>query len=131
MPKSIEDILGPGSFQNERAIPGTQPGEADKVLYVSFHSKDLPAKIFRNVTRKINPPLMTGGGVVLEGCIITLPDTTSMYPLMFHGDLAGWQRQIEEGAHALGLVSAKIQNDKIAISDGREFNLADCRVEFD
>lgn len=131
MSKSIEEILALGPIQEKRAIPGTQPGEADNVRYVSFRSKDLPAKIFRSVTRKIDPPIMTGGGVLLEGCIITLPDTTSMYPLVFHGDLAGWQRQIEEGAHALGLVSAKIQNDKIALSDGREFNLADCSVEFD
>ncbi|MEN3748510.1 hypothetical protein TPR58_15145 [Sphingomonas sp. HF-S3] len=103
MPKSIEEILGRGPVQKERPIPGTLLGEADMVRYVSFYSKELPAKIFRNVTRKVNPPLVTGGGVVLEGCIITLPDTTSMYPLIFHGDVAGWQRQIEEGAHALGL----------------------------
>lgn len=131
MPRSIEDILGRGPIQKERTIPGTQSGEGDSVRYVSFDTNDIPAKVFRNVTRKIDPPLMSGGGIVLEGCIITLPDTTSLYPLVFHGDIAGWQRQIEEGAHALGLLSAKILDDKIVLSDGREVSLADCHVEFD
>ena len=131
MPKSFEEILGRGPIQQERTIPGTQPGEADTVRYVSFGPNEKPAKVFRTVTTKIDPPFLSDGGCVLEGCIITLPDKTSLYPLAFHGDVVGWQRQIEGGARALGLLFGKILDDRIVLSDGREISLANCDIEFD
>ena len=127
----MEKILGKGSLEYERRIPGTGEDEAEKVRYVSFDGVQAPSGLFRQVTRRITPPLMSGGGVVLEGCFITTPDGTHFYCLCYHGDIAGWQRQIEEGAKELGLVTANIQGQTLLLSDGRQFALSECQVRFD
>lgn len=131
MAKQMDEILGAGSLQTERRVPGTLEGESESIRYVSFDGKEDPSKIFRAVTRQVNPPLMSGGGVVLEGCVIWLPDGTPFYCLYFHGDVAGWQKQIEQGAQELGVLSAKIDAGNIAVSDGRSFELSECKVVFD
>lgn len=131
MTNHMEKILGKGPIETERKIPGTGMDESEKVRYVSFDGKEQPSRLFRQVTRRIDPPLMTGGGVVLEGCVLKAPDGTSFYSLYYHGDIAGWQRQIESGARELDLLTAKVEREKLVLSDGREFALADCEVQFD
>lgn len=126
---SMEEILGP--IELERKVPGTRPGESAKVRYVSFQEPNRPSDVFREVTRAVKPPLPQGGGVVLQGCILTLPDGLRFYALSFHIDVEGWQRQIEEGARMLGLVSARLENEVLHLSDGRSILLADCKIEFD
>lgn len=127
----MEKILGKRSLDYERTVPGTAGDEAEKVRYVSFDGAQSPSSLFRQVTRRINPPLMSGGGVVLEGCFITTPDSTHFYCLSYHGDIAGWQRQIEGGAKELGLVTAKIGEQTLVLSDGRQFALSECQIQFD
>jgi hypothetical protein len=83
------------------------------------------------VTRKIQPRLPKRGGVMLEGCNITVPDGTKFFALVFHADLDGWQRQIEGGARELGLLSARIDGDDFIVSDGRSFPLSACDVQFE
>lgn len=130
MVSPMEKILGKGSLEYERKVPGTT-GDTEKVRYVSFDGVQSPSGLFRQVTRRITPPLMTGGGVVLEGCFIKTPDSTHFYCLCYHGDVAGWQRQIEEGAKDLGLITAKLEEQTLVLSDGRSFALSDCQVQFD
>jgi hypothetical protein len=130
MMPSMEEILG-GPIERERGVPGTRPGEGDKVRYVAFQEPHRPSDTFRNVTRAVKPPLPKRGGVVLEGCIVTLADGLRFYALSFHGDLEGWQRQVEEGARMLGLVSACIEADVLHLSDGRSVPLGACTIELD
>jgi len=127
--QSIEEILG--KIERERAVPGTRLGESDKVRYVSLGQDRDPGNAYQKVIMKIEPPLMKSGGVMLDGCIITLPDGTRFYPLVLNGDIDGWQRQIEQGASELGLLTAKITSDTFLLSDGRSYSLAECAVEFD
>jgi hypothetical protein len=127
MAKSIEEILGP--ITRERALPGTKPGKADKTRYVSFDRSREPRDLFHGVYRRISPPLVKQGGIVLDNFILTTPDGTAFYPVSYHGDPA-WPRQIELGAAELGLLTAKIGDmTTFIISDGRSFPIADCAVE--
>ncbi|WP_096484359.1 hypothetical protein [Methylorubrum populi] len=68
---------------------------------------------------------------MLEGCILTLPDGLRFCALSFHREVEAWQRQIEEGARMLGLVSARLEDEVLHLSDGRSIPLRDCKVEFD
>lgn len=129
MIRSIEEVVG--KLEAERAIPGTRPGEDEKVRYVSFEPGDLPSLIYQRVIREIVPPLMKDGGVMLEGCIVTTPDGTKFYPLVLNGDIDGWRRQIEQGANKMGLSTAKIVKDNFVLSDGRSYPISECTAEFD
>jgi hypothetical protein len=130
MVSPMEKILG-GPIGKKDKIPGTGSDEAERIRYVSFDGKKAPKKLFRAVTGRIEPLVPTEGTVMLEPCVITTPDGTHLYPLYFHGDIAGWQRQIEEGAKELGLVTAKIEDQALVLSDGRRFALGDCQAQFD
>lgn len=68
---------------------------------------------------------------MLPGCILTLPGGLQFCALSFHLDVEAWQRQIEEGARLLGLVSARLEDEVLHLSDGRAIPLADCKVELD
>lgn len=131
MPISTEPPSRMDSTINHQKIPGVSADEAPKVRYVSFNANEQPASVFRAVTRRITPPLMKGGGVVLEGCVITIPKGIKFYSLYFHGDISGWQKQIEHGAQELGLLTAAIDGDSFVVSDGNRFDLADCQIELD
>lgn len=127
MAQSIEEILG--KITRERAIPGTGPEGAEKVRYVSFDESQKPSEIFESVVWKIKPPMVKNGGVNLENFTITTPDGARFYPLKYHGDVMGWQKQIEAGAEMLGLFTAKIDSDALSLSDGRSYPLSACTIE--
>ncbi|BAU89947.1 hypothetical protein MPPM_1342 [Methylorubrum populi] len=127
---SMEEILGE-SIELERKVPGTRPGESEKVRYISFQEPRTPDDIFEEVPWILEPLLPKCGGVVLAGCILTLPDGLRFCALSFHKDVEGWQRQIEEGTRMLGLVSARLEDEVMHLSDGRSIPLRDCKVEFD
>ncbi|MDV2987562.1 UNVERIFIED_CONTAM: hypothetical protein Q9R58_24960 [Methylobacteriaceae bacterium AG10] len=129
MMPSIEEILGP--IEREPKVPGTRPGESEKVRYISFQEPRTPDDVFEEVPWVVEPPLPKRGGVILEGCILTLPDGLQFCALLFHSDIEAWQRQIEEGARMLGLVSARLEDEVLHLSDGRSIPLADCKVELD
>ena len=108
MPRTMEQILG-APIERERQIPGTRPEESEKVRYVSFDiSKKRPSDSFDDVVRKISPRIPQRGGVLLDGCVITSPDGLHFYALVFHGDVSGWQAQIEKGAIQAGEIGARL-----------------------
>ena len=45
------------------------------------------------------------------------------------GDIEGWRKGITLGATHLGLLTAKIAEGNIEVSDGRVYALSDCKVE--
>lgn len=128
MVRSIEEILGV-EIERERNIPGTRPGEGEKVRYVGYASCEDPAQTYESVVWKVQPPIAKQGGVMLAGCNIRTPAGDQFYALSYHGDVAGWLAQIEGGAAALGLLSAKIESDCLAISDGRTLPLNECVID--
>jgi hypothetical protein len=129
MTRSMQEILGK-EIQKERYVPGTRAGQSEQVRYVSIEGEKRPEDVFRSVTRRIDPPLVQNGGVVLERCLLTLPNGIVMYPLRYHGDLSGWQKQIEDGATDLGLISAQIDGESVLLSDGCRYALDECKIEF-
>ncbi|HKD30418.1 MAG TPA: hypothetical protein VKC66_31485 [Xanthobacteraceae bacterium] len=75
----MEKIFGKGAFEFERKIPGTRPGQENRARYISFDDPDSIPELFHSVVRKIEPPLMKDGGVVLEGARLKLPDGTRLF----------------------------------------------------
>ena len=124
MAKSIDQSVG--RFVGREVVPGTAPGRAERVRYVSFDPSQRPADLFESVVWKIKPYLAKNGGVVLDNFILRLPDGTPFYALELNGDLAGWQMQIERGAEELGLLSGEIMGDRFVVSDGRAYAVSDC-----
>jgi len=113
----------------EPGLPGTEPWNARNTRYVSFDAPSQPADAYVAVVRRIYPPLIKRGKVFLENFILTTPDGTTFYPLVYQGD-AQWPRQIELGAARLGFVTAEIRDmTTFVISDGRSFPIADCAVQ--
>ena len=129
MARSIEEIVG--KLERKRMIPGTRPGESEAVRYVSLDQGEDPGNAYQAVIMKVEPPLMKSGGVMLDGCIITVPDGTRFYPLVLNGDLDGWRRQIEQGAAELELLTGHIAHDRFYLSNGQVYPITECAVEFD
>ncbi|HLY54986.1 MAG TPA: hypothetical protein VKS60_05480 [Stellaceae bacterium] len=122
-PPSIFD-----SIERVPKIPGTRPGEAPEVRYVSFAPEDTPAHEYSRILEQVRPVSPKEGGACLDDCIITLPDGTMFFAMAFHADVEGWQRQIDGGARALGRIFAWIDGDNLAISDGRSIPLSSCAL---
>ncbi len=120
-----------------RNIPGTIEIEGREHLYISddgdnfFTKKDRALKkqsLFDKVTSQFE--LAQSGGVISENCKLWLPTEELFHGLSYKGDIVGWRKQIEKGAEKLGLLTGKIISDNIHLSDGRVYNLSDCKVEF-
>ncbi|MBU2714240.1 hypothetical protein [Zooshikella harenae] len=134
MTKTMKEILGAEFFDKERKIPGTVVKTEREFRYISCDSnstwKSLSA-LFKKVVREIDPPIATSGGVINEGCKISVPSGGCYFAVSYKGDIEGWRQQIEQGAKSLGLSVAKILQDKILLHDGSEYLLSECNIEFD
>ncbi len=131
MSNKMEDILGLGSIDTERRIPGATVTEGREYRYVSCSYHADIAALFKKVIREINPPLATSGGAVNEGCKVTLPSGECYFAISYKGDIEGWRQQVEQGAAALGLLVAKISQEKLVLSDDNEVLLSECKFQFD
>jgi hypothetical protein len=60
----------------------------------------------------------------------TLPDGSIFHAIEYHGDIEGWRQDIEEGAAEQKITLARIEADKLVISDGRVFDLSACTAKF-
>ena len=127
----MERIFGVGAFDYERKVPGTGPGEEDSVRYVSFDDPASIPELFDEALDRIEPKLVRNGGAILEGTKLELPDGAHFFAILFTGELEGWRKQVELGAKALGLATAKVLGGDLIVSDGRSFPLSRCKVEFE
>ncbi|MHA6896973.1 hypothetical protein ACQUJT_23275 [Ralstonia pseudosolanacearum] len=127
----LEQALG-GKLERKdaRVIPGTVQVDGTEIVYFADDGRHPFRKQFRALTEYTNPPHAQSGGVNEQGCKITLPDGQLFHAIGYHGDLAGWRRDIEAGAQALGLLQARIVDNKFFVSDGRVIELTDCTIEF-
>lgn len=107
-------------------LPGYQKVEGIEVSYIQFSQSD----DFKKVTTFIHPPLPKSGGVIEEGCYVITPQGERLYAVVYHSDIEGWRKQIEQGAEQLGLLTGKISENSIELSDGRIYALSDCKIEF-
>jgi len=129
--KKLEEILG-GKFESgdSRIIPGAVVVDGIEYVYFSDDKRNRLRKQFQNLTVRFNPRNAKFGGVLEEGCKITLPTGECFHAIGYHGDIDGWRKDIEAGAEAQHILLAKIQGNHIEVYGGRSFPLSECAVEF-
>lgn len=127
----LENILG-GKIERlgQRSVPGVIPVDGVEVVYYQDDKRATPKKLFKSFLDGLSFRNATSGGRVSDSCSIRSPDGLLFRAMSYHGDLAGWRKDIEEGAKGLGLLLACIEGDKFIISDGRSFPLSECKIEF-
>ena len=128
--KKMEELLGLGSFDMERTIPGKRRVEGREFCYVSDNGQEDFETLLDKILDYISPPIPKSGGMMSNGCKLTLPNGEIYQAISYKGDIEGWRLQIEEGAKALNVKLARINEESIVLSDGQSFYLEDCKVEF-
>ncbi|SFD74055.1 hypothetical protein SAMN04489722_1243 [Algibacter lectus] len=117
---------------NNREIPGKIIIENSEVKYISDDGNDNFVNnkngLFDLITSQFE--IAKYGGIISENCKLTLPNGELFHSLSYRGDIEGWREEIDLGAEKLKLITGKVINDKIELSDGRNFKLSDCKIEF-
>lgn len=126
--KSFNDILH--SIENERRIPGLIEIDGEHVLYFKDDNKNSFDEQFYKLTNFSEPINAKFGGVVEGGCSIILPNGVKYHAISFHGDIDGWNKDLEIGSKGLNISLATIKNNKIFIDEGSSFSLDECEVQF-
>jgi len=118
-------------------IPGVIKVEGREFLYIADDGEDFFRKkkgskvkkesLFSKLTSLFF--MAKEGGALTENCKIWLPTNELFHGLSYKGDIEGWRKGITLGATHLGLLTAKIAEGNIEISDGRVYPLSDCKVE--
>lgn len=115
-----------------RQIPGTIPLEEGREFryiqgnQINRFEKELFNQLFDSVTE----PLAKHGGVISENCVITTPNKNIFYGISYRGDIDGWRKDFECGAHNLSLLFAWIENNNLIDSSGKEHPLSECDIDF-
>lgn len=123
----FEDLKG---RSDGPSVPGANHLEGEDVVYAEDKLNGDFAGIFSKMIHQVSPPLMTSGGAVLDGCVLTIPDGRSFQAITYRGDLEGWRQQIELGAKAMGIVLGRIEGVKLVLNDGGRAELSECKAEF-
>ena len=126
----MEKILGVPVGLDE-TIPGTNEVAGLEFVYFCDDGHNSVSEQFDALTQYTNPPNAQYGGAILDGCSLILPDGTTFHAVTYHGDLRGWRKDIRKGAKGLNITLARIDTDKIIVTDGRIFNLTECMPKFD
>lgn len=129
MSNEMEKKLDLGKFEKNKKIPGFYEVEGREYRYVSFDGAADVSALFKEVVRKINPPLAVSGGVVNENCSVFMPNGESYFALSYKGDIEGWRAQIQKGAEILGLKIAKISGSNFLLCDGTEVDVSRCKFK--
>ena len=118
-------------------IPGVIKVEGREFLYIADDGEDFFRKkkgskvkkesLFSKLTSLFF--MAKEGGALTENCKIRLPTNELFHGLSYKGDIEGWRKGITLGATHLGLLTAKIAEGNIEVSDGRVYALSDCKVE--
>jgi hypothetical protein len=129
--EELERILGGKIEQrDQREIPGSNPVSGTEFLYFEDDGKNKPKKQFNLLLDSAGTIAATSGGVISDGCRISVPAGELFHALSYHGDIAGWRAAVQAGASARGLLLARIVANQFVISDGRSFLLSECKIEF-
>ena len=125
----MERILGVPIGLDE-TIPGIVPIDGVEFVYFCDDGSSASDR-FDTLAQCMNPPHAKFGGFSLDGCSLALPDGSVFHAIGYHGDIAGWSQDFEEGAAMLKIALARIDADRIIVSDGREFSISACIPKFD
>lgn len=117
---------------DDREIPGLTPVEWREYCYVSDDGSGrfLGKGLFQKLTDYSSSSLPESGGAITENCNLWLPSGELLHALSCKGDIDGWRRHFEQAAEALGLLIGRMVGGRIVLSDGRIFDLSDCRAVF-
>ena len=117
---------------NKRLIPGETIIEGREVKYISDDGNDNFTNnkngLFDLITSQFE--IAKHGGIISENCRLTLPNGELFHALSYKGDIEGWREEIYLGAEKLNLITGKIVDGNIELSDGRKFSLSACEIEF-
>lgn len=130
MKSKMSEVLGLGSIQINREVPGLQPTDGREIRYISDEGIESFGMFFKKIIRFVSPPIPKDGGALIEGCKITLPGGEALQAISYKGDIAGWRLQIEQGAEAFGAKIAKIHDESIIIDAVTSIPLVSCKIEF-
>jgi hypothetical protein len=86
---------------------------------------------FNVVSEKIDPPIPTYGGVMMEYWLVETPTHETFYSVLLRGDVEGWRKQIELGAIELGLKFATVIDSDFVVSDGSRYALSECSISLE
>jgi hypothetical protein len=129
--EQIERILG-GKVTpfDEQPLPGIEPLDDAEVVYFADSGIGTLFQQFDRLTEKVDAPAVKGGGVATTRHAVGIPDGRLFHAIKYRGDLAGWRRQIAEGAKLLGISLGKIENgETFTTSDGLSIPLSMCKHE--
>ncbi len=130
MTNQMEQLLGLGPLSRTRHIAGSEADAEREVRYVVEPMNEEFPTLFNKLVRHVSPPIAKQGGVVIEGCKLTLPTGEQFQAVSYRGDIEGWRRQIEQGAAAMHLLTGRIAEETLVLTDGRSYRLADCEISF-
>lgn len=121
----IEKMLG--MKNSSYTIPGQKTESDGTIIYLEDQTKSF--QIFDSFTDSLKERKASSGGIMDRACQITLPRGEILHAIYYHGDLAGWRQDIEFSAKELNLLTGVIEKDKIVLSNGERYPLADCKIE--
>lgn len=121
---------------DNRNIPGAIKVAGREFLYISDDGNDFFTQTSSGLGKQSLFDLVTSlfeiaqsGGVISENCKLWLPTNELFHGLSYKGDLEGWRKQIEMGAEKLGLLTCRITDENVELSDGRIYSLIECEFE--
>ena len=133
----VREISGKKYIVTDRELPGTIPNEIREYRYIADDGNDYfigkkrskKKSLFDKVTTQFEIAL--SGTVITENCKLWLPTNELFHAVSYWKDIEGWRKQVEQGAKHLGLLTGKIVENKIVLSDGRAYDLQECQIEIE
>ncbi|MFT3778986.1 MAG: hypothetical protein QM772_12045 [Ottowia sp.] len=123
----LQDFEG---LKKHRQISGLIPTEDREVRYIEDKSQEPFDKVFINLVRYINPPLMADGGALIDGCVLVLSSGRRFQAISYRGDIDGWRNQVTQGAAMLNIVIGYLEDGKLVLTDESSYSISECVVEF-
>jgi len=126
----MERVLGTKIGRDRSKLQGTGDGEdPGKVRFVSFPSGRRIGDAFEEITSSKTSREPSHGGCSLKEDEVLAPDGTCFRTIVFHGDVEGWQQQIENGARSIGAISARLVGHNLLTSNGLMFPVDGLQIQ--
>lgn len=126
-----EHIQELGTIEKKRQVPGLISAPHREVRYVEDKGEVPFETFFERLAWHVDPPLMKGGGALIEGCVLVTPTSRRFQAISYRGDIEGWRMQVRQGAAALQTTLGTLTDGELELDDGSSYKLDDCEVQFD
>ena len=115
-----------------RTIPGMIGVEGREFFYVeTLTGEDFDEILNEALAGSPELPLPNFGGVIEEKVRILLDCCTSLLGVSYKGDLPRWRAKLVSYCNTTHRKWGIVSRQKLALSDGRELDLAECNLAFD